>query len=321
VSFRLAFDDPDLGLDVPVPEALTLGSDGPDWLRPTADGWVNFTADRSMVGERAVSYTVTDRAGLSDSVTVIVRIAAVNHAPVITTQVASTQVAIEDERFTLLLACLDSDGDTLTWSDDSPMFAIDPVTGAIGFTPVQSQVGPHAVNITVADGHGGSSSSSFTIVVQNVNDAPVVRTLLPANGSVFKEGEPVAFAVTADDEDGDALGFTWREGSAQLGAGSPLAIGSLGPGRHTITVSVTDGNATVERTIDVVVEAKDGGGSGGKGGPLPMWLGLLMVAVAVVVVAVLAVRARRGAPPADREAAGEPEGEGTPTIEVEHREV
>jgi hypothetical protein len=412
VSFHLSFGDPDALLDLPVPETLTLTSDGPSWLAPDQRGWVNFTIDQARVGEHVVRYIVTDRAGLTDRITVRWLLRDANDPPVIVTAVPSRIVAREGEPFALDLDATDVDSDTLTWSDDSPMFAIDPTTGAISFTPDRSQVGTHrvtvsvddgvgdpstvsfdlvvehvnvapsittdvparytvkeharltielaatdvdgdalawsddstvfdidpatgrisfvpdqpqvgshVVTVTVSDGHNGSASVSFELVVQNVNDAPVIRTLLPANGTSFKEGEAVTFTVTADDEDGDALSFMWREGSTPLGTGSPLAIGSLGPGRHTITLSVTDGKATVERTVEVVVQSKEGGGGGGKGGPMPLALGLLLVGIAVIVVVALALRARRGAPPAEQGAAEAPGAEEAPRIEVEQREV
>ena len=388
VSFHLSFGDPDSGLDLPVPEALTVTSNGPSWLSPDQRGWINFTIDQARVGEHFVTYTVTDRAGLTARITVRWLLRDANDPPVIVTAVPPQVVAREGEPFALDLDATDIDGDELTWSDDSPLFAIDPATGAIGFTPVRSQVGTHRVTVSVDDGVGDASTVSFDLVIEhvnaapsiatdvparvtarehelltlqlaavdadgdaltwsddcpafdidpatglisftpdqpqvgsrqvtvtvsdglggvaavtfelavaNVNDRPAIASLLPANGTVFREGEAVTLTVTATDEDGDSLSYTWAEDGAQLGAGSPLVLGTLGPGAHTITVKVTDGKATVERTVEVVVEAKDDG-SGGEGGSMPLIIGLLLVSAGVVAVVALAMRARRGAPPA-----------------------
>ncbi len=316
VSVRILAQDPDLGLPLEVPEALALDLDGPAWLAPDLDGWVNFTADQSRVGEWTVTYTVTDLGGLTDSLTVVWRIVDLNDAPVIATAVEGTYGVDEDALFSLTLEAQDIDGDALAWSDNSNLFDIDPTTSAISFTARQADVGTHAVTVTVSDGRGGAASVSFELVVVNLNDAPVILTLLPANGTVLKEGAALTLSATASDEDGDALGFTWSEGGSGLGAGTPLVVSTLGAGRHTITVSVTDGSATVERTVEVVVEEREGGGDG-RSHIVPVLLIAVMAAVAVVAVLLL-LRSRRGGAQATAVSPPQPE-QPSQAIEVEHR--
>ena len=48
-------------------------------------------------------------------------------------------------------------------------------------TPSQEHVGTHDINITVSDDNGGIATQSFTLTVNNVNDAP--------NGTVIIEGD------------------------------------------------------------------------------------------------------------------------------------
>jgi hypothetical protein len=316
VSVRIMAQDPDLGLPLEAPEALALDTDAPAWLAPDLHGWVNFTSDQSRVGDWTVTYTVTDLGGLTDSITVVWRIVDLNDAPVIATDVEGLYTVQEDGTFHLGVGATDLDGDALAWSDDTPLFDIDGATGELAFTARQADVGTHAVTVTVSDGRGGAASVSFELVVVNVNDAPVILTVLPANGTVLHQGDALTLSATASDEDGDALGFSWSEGGTGLGAGTPLVLGSLGAGRHTITVSVTDGRATVERTVEVTVEAGEGGeDGGGEGGALLLVLALLAIPVVVVLVVVLALRARLAAskepqPPAEKDAGA---------IEVEHR--
>ena len=291
VSVRIMAQDPDLGLPLEVPEALALDTDAPAWLAPGLDGWVNFTADQSRVGEWTVTYTVTDLGGLADSITVVWRVVDLNDAPVIATVVEDSYTVQEDGTFHLEVGATDLDGDALAWSDDTALFAIDGATGEVTFTARQADVGAHAVTVTVSDGRGGAASVSFELVVANLNDAPVILTVLPANGTVLHQGDALTLSATASDEDGDALGFSWSEGGTDLGAGTPLVLGSLGAGRHTITVSVTDGTATVERTVELVVEEREGGGDG-RSHIVPVLL-IAVMAVAVVI-ALLLLRSRRG---------------------------
>ena len=318
VAVRIMAEDPDLGLPLEVPEALALATDAPAWLAPDLDGWVIFTAGQSRVGEWAVNYTVTDVGGLTDSIAVVWRIVDLNDAPVIATAVVARYTVQEDSAFWLALEAADLDGDVLTWSDGSSLFSIDSAAGTISFTARQADVGTHAVTVTVSDGQGGSASASFELVVVNVNDAPVLLTILPANGTVFREGLAITLAATASDEDGDTIGFTWREGATHLGSGSPLVVTSLGPGRHTLTVSATDGTATVERTVEVTVEAKEDDGDGGAGGSRTIAVLLLAVVAAVILAIALVRRSRRGPSPPEPQTEA-PAEQGAGTIEVEHR--
>ena len=66
----LDFDDPDLYLTLDEPEVLTIGSEGPGFIHADQLGFVNLTVDQSMVGDHVVTYTVTDREGLTASVEV-----------------------------------------------------------------------------------------------------------------------------------------------------------------------------------------------------------------------------------------------------------
>ena len=323
VSVRLVATDPDLLLELPVPEHLALSGDWPEWFAPDEEGWINLTVDQSMVGEHAVEVTVTDREGLSDSITVVMVLNNVNDVPVITTQVNATITAPEDERFTLALGATDHDGDALTWSEDTMLFAINPSTGLINFTPRQSQLGTYTVTVRVTDGLGGEATVTFQFVVQSINDAPVIKSAVPVNGTLFKEGAQVILQAVATDEDGDALTFRWMEGTRELGSGTPFQASRLRSGHHTITLVVSDGTAAVEQELRFEVEA---GPDEGLSAAVVAGIAAIII-VAVLVAAVLLVRSRRGAPPAPPEApqappgTGVPGADGAPRIEIEHRET
>lgn len=296
VTYKLVFDDPDLYQGLAEPETLSLSFEGPDWLGPDANGWVNFTADQSKVGEHLVVYTVTDREGLSASIEVVWAIANVNNDPVITTNVPGSLEVNEDEPFSLTMEATDGDGDVLTWSDSSPLFDIDPSTGVISFTPTQAHVGDHTVTVTVSDGKGASASLSFDLVVVNVNDAPVVVSVQPATGTVYKQGQLVSLSVEATDEDGDALTYYWKEGGNELGAGTPLGLRDLAVGRHTITLTVTDGKASTESTIVVEIVSSEGSGEDDEL-PVPVLIGMMVCIVLGVRGVMVYMKRRKGTPP------------------------
>lgn len=293
VSVHLLIDDPDLPLALEEPEVLSITSDGPSFLQADDLGYVNITVDQSMLGEHVVTYTVTDRGGLSASIEVLWSLLNVNEDPVIGTEVPAQATAVEDQLFTLDLEATDGDGDTLTWSDSSPLFDIDPATGVITFTPSQAQVGTHHVTVSVGDGNEGLATVTFDLVVENVNDAPVIVSVQPSDGAQFKEGELVRLLVEATDEDGDTLTYTWMEGDTELGAGSPLSLKDLSPGIHTIKLVVTDGTEDAERAFDIYIEAVDDDGDGG-GIPLTVLLGLVMGIISAIALFYLLMEKRKG---------------------------
>ncbi|MEM2869354.1 MAG: DUF2341 domain-containing protein, partial [Thermoplasmata archaeon] len=97
----------------------------------------------------------------------------VNHYP--TLQPVPDQFLTQDRPFALVLHAEDTDGDRLSWSDDSPMFNIIPIgdrSAEINFTPSNDDVGLHTVNITVSDPHGCSDRKMVNFTVRNVNDNP-----------------------------------------------------------------------------------------------------------------------------------------------------
>jgi hypothetical protein len=239
ISFYLQAVDPDLGLDLPEPETLTFSGHGREELIPDAAGLIELVPDQSMVGEHEMTYTVTDRDGLNDVIVVRWVIVDVNDAPVITTEVEETVPTDEDAEFNLRFEAVDIDGDDLEWSDDALLFDIDPTSGAVSFTPLQDEVGVHTVTVTVSDGRGGTGTLTFDLEVVNVNDDPMIISVVPDGGTV-DAGEEVIYTATATDEDGDALTYTWRLGDRVLGTGTSLSSSKLDTGSHKVILEVTD---------------------------------------------------------------------------------
>lgn len=104
--------------------------------------------------------------------------------------------------------------------------------------------------------------AELVIHVVNVNDPPVITFLLPENGTKVKKGKTLVLSVTAEDEDGDALSVTWKEGDLVLGTSPSLEV-KLKPGEHKITVVVDDGTGVTEDSFVIIVkEEEESPGSG-----------------------------------------------------------
>ena len=84
---------------------------------------------------------------------------------------------------------------------------IDPQTGLVSWTPTYQQLGPQNVSLTVADGHGGTATQSFAILVQQEpgNHPPVIISQ-PVTTAVA--GQTYTYPVKAIDPDNDPLTYS-----------------------------------------------------------------------------------------------------------------
>ncbi|NOQ53205.1 MAG: hypothetical protein GQ558_01215, partial [Thermoplasmata archaeon] len=141
---------------------------------------------------------------------------------------------------------------------------------------------------------GGEPSFTFSLEVVNVNDDPVINTVVPQSGSTYDEGAEILLEAHAVDEDGDTLTYVWRKDGKELGTGPSISIDDLPAGTHTIVLEVSDGAGGVV-TYDLEVEVQSSIGSS-----LLLPIALIAVIVAILV-AVMVVRGRsRGkSPPED----------------------
>ena len=289
--------DPDLGNIAG--DKLKFQDDSPLFdINPTS-GLISFKPANKDVGVRSCNITVTDLAGATGTAELQLTVMNVNDPPAL--DAVADQVAQEDQPFELTLKATDIDVplrlDNLTFTDDSPLFEMDAKTGRLGFTPTNAQVGRHTIKVRVTDEKGEFASRTFMLTVQNVNDPPVnVSITSLSSGQKFKEGEIIWFNATAGDIDaGDRLTFTWLEGGMEFGTGKSYS-GTLSPGKHLITLEVSDGNASVTAEVEITVAKKEIPVTVAGGGAFPWMLlvAAIMVIAAVAAVVVLAKRRKKG---------------------------
>jgi len=187
---------------------------------------------------------------------------AVNDAPVLTATVAN-QTTAEDAPFSLVLPSglfTDVDaGDALTLTVTLANGAslpswlhFDAASRTLSGTPLNGDVGTVAVKVIATDGAGASASTTFTLSVTNVNDAPAVDVgmsnvsitedtavdlSLPSN--VFKDIDGDNLTLTAKLADGSDLP-SWLLFNGSRFTGTPPSNFN---GSYTIRLRADDGQA------------------------------------------------------------------------------
>ena len=193
-------------------------------------------------GEIVVSVIASDGQG-SGSGSFRLTVTPVNDAPVMAT--LDNQTIDEDGFLTVELSASDVDGDSLTFSATNGDSEIVVDGSTLTITPPEDYNGSDDVTVTVTDGEL-SDSTTFTLTVNPVNDAPTLDDL--ADGET-QEDTDFVLELSGADVDGDELTFL----------ASVDANGSVVVDGSTLTVTPA---ADYNGTLVVTVTASDGQASG-----------------------------------------------------------
>jgi len=198
----------------------------------------NYTTTYTSAGTHTVLVIVDD--GLVEvNKTWTVTVSNVNRAPSITA-ILPVQQAVEDQAFTYTVSATDADSDTLVYSTNTSLFTIGVLTGAISFTPTQSNVGLHSIRLFVADGTV-RVNTTFTLNISNVNDEPVLSSI-----GALTAIESAAFSTQLSATDGDSDALTYSDDTGLFDISSSGLI-SFTPtfqdsGTYPVRITVSDGN-------------------------------------------------------------------------------
>jgi PKD repeat protein len=151
------------------------------------------------------------------------------------------------------LTATDADvpANTLTFSKVSgPLFMTVSATGLISLAPSSTDAGTYPASVRVSDGIA-NDTKSFTITVNNVNNAPTADAGGPYTGVV---GIAVSFDGTgSSDPDGDVLSYSWDFGDSNTGTGSTTSHAYAAAGSYTATLTVSDGSLSDTDTASVSI--------------------------------------------------------------------
>jgi len=222
-------------------------------------GQLQWVPQSTQLGTHNVEVLALDNQGGvgRQTYTLVVSRDAVNRAPSITSTPTFWTDPVSGYRYQL--AGSDPDGDALRYEAlaGPTGLTVNPTTGLVQWIPTTAQIGQHKVTVATFDPLGLGGTQSYTLIVTNANQAPVILsqpqgTAVP--GGTYRydvrasdpDSEPITIALTKAPEGMtvDGLGrITWKPVNASLGT-------------HPIEISVTDSRGAVTRqTYDLAVQA------------------------------------------------------------------
>ncbi|EPN8460490.1 Ig-like domain-containing protein [Vibrio cidicii] len=244
----------------------------PSWATfDKATGALSGMPSNSDVGTHAgIVISVSDGRVSASLPAFAITVNNVNDAPVISGSPA-TQVN-EDSAYLFTPQVSDVDSQAFTFSiTNKPAWAsFDAATGTLSGTPSNDDVGTYAgIVITVSDGSATATLNTFSIVVNNVNDAPSISGT-PA--LTVNEDSAYRFAPQAGDVDSSSLSFsisnkpTWASFNTATGVLSGTPTNEHVGTTENIVITVSDGelstslaafNLTVINVNDAPVAVND----------------------------------------------------------------
>ncbi|WP_318483839.1 retention module-containing protein [Photobacterium leiognathi] len=241
------------------------------------DGGMTFIPSNNYHGDVTVPYTITDGDKTATS-TVTIHVTPVNDAPVANPDSFTTD---EDTSITvdLIKNDHDIDGDKLTIKEingtlltgGKQTIVVDhgkiviAHDGDMTFVPNKDYNGTVDVNYTITDGDK-SASSTATIHVTPVNDAPVADGKQSFSYDENSTTKSVLGTVSANDPEHDELSFTISKGNEQgwftidnhghiyltdAGVKAEANDYEVGKVLHTLEVSVSDSHNTTSIQVDL----------------------------------------------------------------------
>ncbi len=137
-----------------------------------------------------------------------------NRSPVISSIVANPTTISTGAVSAITCSASDADNDTLTYTWSAASGTISGTGSVINWTaPTSSST--YVINVTVSDGHGGTTQSSVNIITTRGNFSPVISSVVP-NPATLSTGAVSAITCSASDADNDTLTYAWSAASGTI---------------------------------------------------------------------------------------------------------
>ena len=164
-------------------------------------GFITYIPNENYYGSDELFFIVDD-GELSDNGTIYIEILNVDDPfTIISSPVVN---AIEDIEYQYQIEVDDPDNDNLIYnlSENAPDFMSVSNTGLILWTPTEGILTSNEITITIDDGNGNVEYQTFEVLVEPVNDLPVITSLPIENSYVDSQ---YIYQVQIDDPDNDVF--------------------------------------------------------------------------------------------------------------------
>lgn len=230
-------------------------------------GMVNITPHENWNGAESVTFYASDGlAHVSDTLAVIVE--PVNDAPIL--NLTKRQVAYEGQWYNYTFKGFDpADGDKLTFSTNiqkkleltKDVYIFDKNTGELSFKASNKVVGLHEdINVSISDEDGGLDWQLLSFEIKNTPEPPVPKIISPKNNDIFLPWTKINFIATVDDPDleipdhEEEFVYLWETDRYGLISTSLEQMNqTLTSGNHLVKFEVTNGDFTINTTIEIKV--------------------------------------------------------------------
>ncbi len=245
-----------IGDDVDAGDQLTwLLLSAPDGMTIDQTGLVLWTPTRDQSGIASVTIQLTDLAAETAQQTFSINVALVNQAPVISSTAPANVLA--GDLYSYQIEATDPESDELTYALlTSPSGMSVSSDGLISWTPANSQIGEHPVELQVTDRFGEFDVQVFAVTVIDPNSAPEI-TSTPVSEAII--GTQYQYQITATDANGDAISFSLVSAPTGMTIDSFSGLVSWLPqatdeGIYEIEIQAADSNgATVIQSYSLAV--------------------------------------------------------------------
>ena len=214
---------------------------------------VSFITTLNFFGVEIIYFTASDGTNTTNSNNITLNVTGVNDAPTFN---YTNQSLFENVPFVFDINATDPDNDlqpgtdTLTYYDNSTIFNINPSTGIISFTPSNSDVGYHHVNISVDDAQINTTALVYFNVTSNS-----IPNLTAIGNKNATEGIYFRMNVSAVDADNNSLTFSSNFSRFDMFVINSTAVNfSFLPnnddvGNHTINITVTETSGASDHEV------------------------------------------------------------------------
>ena len=241
-----------------------------NYASPAAAGTISFRPD-NKTGKATITVTVSDGGASNNIVTrtfaVYVRPAA-NEAPPTISPIGNRTIneGALTGPFPFTMADSGTPAELLTVSgasfnprlvpDANIVFAGSGNDRTVTVTPLPNRSGTAVIAVTVADDNFGSTSTSFVLTVNSVNDLPTISLIADLVLNENSATAVVEFTIGDAETPGNALRVSATSSNPALTPNAKIIVGGSGAGRALLVTPAT--NQTGSATIIVNVTDRDG---------------------------------------------------------------